>query len=178
MFIRSQDDSEWRDLGRSLAQPPAPSRVRCEITAGCSGLPRVGAWKLPRMVTAKPLWATNLLQSMTVRPVKKFFLIPSLISVYAWFLPTSHHAPLWKAWLKKLLSEAATAVVYACSPTADFGLSCWASCHKLALGVKCVACFHICIKFLFSSPQSNEWNKQFIRLFDDGKSKYHSLCMT
>lgn len=104
---------------------------------------------------------------------KRFSLYPawtSLFSIYASFLPTSHRAPLRKAWLKKLLSKAATAVVYTCSPTADFGLSHWASCRKLASGGKYVACSHVCIKFLFSLPQSNEWNKQLIRSFDDGRS--------
>lgn len=84
-----------RDLRRSLAQPPAPSRVKCVITAGCSGLHPVGAWKSQRMVTAKPLWATNLLQSMTVHLVKKIFLIPSLNLSFFSLCLISPNLPPW-----------------------------------------------------------------------------------
>lgn len=53
----SQKDQAGRHLRRSLAQPPAQSRLSWEIRPGCSELYPVNSWSHPRREIASALWS-------------------------------------------------------------------------------------------------------------------------
>ena len=64
----------WRGAQEISVQPPAHSRLSCELRSASSGLCPVGSWKIPRTETAQPLWMTG----PTVLVGKEVFFISSL----------------------------------------------------------------------------------------------------
>lgn len=86
-----------RGLRRSLVQCHAQSRISYEVRPGCSKFYSASPWKPPRMEMAEPLWATYC--SVWLSSYRKRFSLHAvtIISVYAYCLSSSSHAPLWKA---------------------------------------------------------------------------------
>lgn len=76
--MRAQDGSGKRKHKRSVAQSPAPSRIRCKIRVGCLWFCVHWGLEITKDGGCKTFLSTNLLLKINVHQVKKGFLIHSL----------------------------------------------------------------------------------------------------